>query len=60
MYASTLLSLLTTLQVTLHAHGKYLNSVIQTEKQEHLDEKMRERMEREREERGDAGEPGTR
>ncbi|KJA23709.1 hypothetical protein HYPSUDRAFT_201142 [Hypholoma sublateritium FD-334 SS-4] len=47
LYASTLLSLFTTLQLTLLARGKYLNSVIQTEKQERLDEEMRERMERE-------------
>ncbi|KAF9483303.1 hypothetical protein BDN70DRAFT_874009 [Pholiota conissans] len=47
LYASTLLCLLTTLQLTLLARGKYVNAVVQAEKQEQLEERMRERVERE-------------
>lgn len=47
LYASTLLSLLTTLQLTLLARGKYVHSIIHAERQQRLEERMRERMERE-------------
>ncbi|KAF8965782.1 Peroxin-3-domain-containing protein [Flammula alnicola] len=47
LYSSTLLCLLTTLQLTLLARGKYVNAVLQLEKQERLEERMRDRMERE-------------
>ena len=47
LYSSTLLCLLTTLQLTLLARGKYVSAVLQQERQERLQERMQERMERE-------------
>ncbi|KIM36269.1 hypothetical protein M413DRAFT_449317 [Hebeloma cylindrosporum] len=47
LYSSTLLCLLTTLQLTLLARGKYVSAVLQQERQERLQEQMQERMERE-------------
>jgi len=47
LYSSTLLCLLTTLQLTLLARGKYISAVLQQERQERLQECMQERMERE-------------
>ena len=47
LYSSTLLCLLTTLQLALLARGKYVSAVLRQELLERLQERMQERMERE-------------